>query len=145
MVQTAAGAVVSVSASLPATNDAAGFGALADFTAIGSLADAGEFGKEYNLVTFNPLATRQTQKFKGSYNDGSMAMQIGYDKSDAGQVKLAAGLASDNNYSFKVVLQDATIFYFQGKIMTSPKAVGTVDNIVMLSVTVEISEDIVEI
>ena len=61
---TVAGTVVSISAGLPATYDSTGFTALT-FTAIGEITDVGTFGKDYTLVSHNPVGDRKTYKFKG--------------------------------------------------------------------------------
>ena len=58
---TAAGAVLSMSAVLPATYDASGYGALTKVP-IGEITNIGEFGKEFALVTHQPLATRGVKK-----------------------------------------------------------------------------------
>src|SRR3546814_14154410 len=80
---TSAGSTIAVSASPPATYDDTGFEALT-FTDIGEVTNLGEFGRAYNLVTHNPLATRKTVTRKGSFNDGTVAMQLARVPSDAG-------------------------------------------------------------
>ena len=85
IVQTSAGTTIAISAVLPATDDAAGYNALT-WAAIGEVTDLGEFGREYATVTHNPVASRRTIKRKGSYNDGTMALQLALDRDDAGQI-----------------------------------------------------------
>ena len=72
---TSAGTKLFVSASAPATYNLSGFAALT-WTEIGEVSDMGEFGRQYNLVTFNTLGDRRTVKRKGSYNDGTIACQM---------------------------------------------------------------------
>ena len=55
---TSAGTKLYVSASLPATYNSAGFGALT-WTEVGEITDFGEWGKEYTVVNHNPVGTRQ--------------------------------------------------------------------------------------
>ena len=140
---TSAGTTVAVSASLPGAYTATGFGALT-YTDIGEVTQAGEFGKQYALVTHNPLGDRETYKFKGSYNNGTLSLQMGRVPSDAGQTILVAALASDNSYSFEVTLQNGTILYFTGQIMSYTTNVGGVDQITSATVNVEIDSAIVE-
>lgn len=140
---TSAGTTISVSASLPGTYNLAGLSGLS-YTAIGEVTDLGEFGREYNLVTHNPLGDRRTVKRKGSYNDGAVSMTLARVPNDAGQALLIQGLDSDNSYSFKVVLQDGTIQYFTGQIMSYTTNIGGVDQITGASVTIEIDDDIIE-
>ena len=83
---TAAGTTLGISASLPASFDAAGFNAVTH-TTIGEITDiGGTIGRVYNLVTHNPIGSRATVKKKGSYNSGSVTVAVALDTADAGQV-----------------------------------------------------------
>lgn len=137
-VGTVAGTTIGVSAVLPATYDVAGYSALT-FTNIGNIEDGGEHGREYAEVTFNPIDTRGTQKFKGSFNEGSKTLSIGYNSDDAGMVILKTALTSDNDYAFSVAYPNGDIDYFAAKVMTLTKATGGVDSIRMASVTLAIT------
>jgi hypothetical protein len=75
-VRTSAGTTLKVSASTPATFDATGYNALT-MTVVGEVSDLGEFGREFNLVTFNPVGSRGVVKKKGSFNQGTMQIQLG--------------------------------------------------------------------
>lgn len=141
--QTSAGTVIAVSNALPATHDVVGFEALS-FDDVGEVTDLGEYGREYNLVTHNPLAGRRTVKRKGSFDDGSIDMELAIDVGDTGQTSLKTGLDSDQSYSFKVTHQDGNIDYFTAQIMSFTKNVGSVDQIYAASVSLEIDNDIVE-
>jgi hypothetical protein len=141
---TTAGAVISVSAGVPATYDSTGFAALS-YTAIGEITDAGEFGRVYNLVTHNPVGNRKTVKKKGSYNDGQMTLQMARDKADAGQIILQTASTSDANFAFKVVLQSGTgaTCYFQAQVMSLTTNLGTVDQIVGATCVVELTDSVI--
>ena len=141
---TSAGTTLSISAAAPATYNAVGFAALT-WTEIGEVSDLGEFGRQYNLVTFNTLGNRRTVKRKGSYNDGAIAAQMDRAPSDAGQTILTAAVDSDASYSIKVVLQDGTIFYTTAQVMSYTTNVGNVDQITSATVNLEIDNDIVEV
>lgn len=143
LARTSAGTKLYVSASAPATYNSAGFAALS-WTEVTEVTDLGEFGKEYNLVTHNPLGSRQTIKRKGSYNNGNLTLAMARVPTDAGQALLIAGRDSDNSYSFKVLNQDLTIAYFSGQIMKYTANVGSVDQIFGASVTVELDNDVIE-
>ncbi len=127
-VATSAGTTIHISASTPATFDATGYNALSWTTAIGEVTDLGEFGREYALVTHKPVGSRGTRKFKGSFNQGTMTLQIGLDTDDAGQVIAKAASRSDNDYSFKVTTQSGDKYYFQAKVMSWKVGVGSVDS-----------------
>ena len=86
-VRTSAGTTLKVSASTPATFDPTGYNALT-MTVVGEVSDLREFGREFNLVTFNPVGSRGVVKKKGSFNQGTMTIQLGLDTDDAGQILL---------------------------------------------------------
>lgn len=137
-VQTVAGTHIRISAGQPATFNAAGYAAMT-FTNIGEITDGGEHGREYAEVTHNPIDTRGTQKFKGSFNEGTKTLQLADDIEDAGQLLLKAALLSDSDYSFEVEYQDGSIDYFQAKVMSFRKATSTVDTIQSASVGLSIT------
>jgi hypothetical protein len=143
-VRTSAGTVLSVSATAPATYDVAGFGAVTGFQPVAEITDLGSFGKKYNLVTFIPLGDRKTVKRKGSYNNGTLSLKMGSNVTDPGQVLLKNAAGSDNSYTFKVVTQSGSTYYFTGQVMGFQLEVGSVDQITGASVDVELDNDIVE-
>lgn len=135
---TVAGTTLSISAAAPATFDAAGYAALT-FTLIGNVDNAGSDGRVYNEVTFNPIGTRGTQKYKGSFNEGNKSITLAYDSSDAGAVLLKTALNNDGDYSFEVALPDGGFRYFQAKVMSFVNEENTVDDIRMASVELAIT------
>ncbi len=141
---TTAGTTLHVSASLPATNDSAGFGALS-YTKVGEVVDLGSYGKKYNLVTHNPIDDRKTVKRKGSYNGGTLALKMARVPANAGQAILVTASGSDAAVSFKITLQNGTINYFQGMVMGYATELGSVDTITSATVDVEVTEDIIEV
>ena len=143
---TSAGTTISISARLPATYDAAGFEAVGVvFTEVGEVSDLGEFGREYNVVKFNPLKDRRTVKRKGSYDDGTVQVQLAKAATDAGQIILKSATNSDASHSIKIVLQDGTKFYFTAQVSSSTVNVGNVDQITSSTFKLEIDNDIIEV
>lgn len=142
-VRTSAGTKLYVSASAPATYDLATISAL-PFTEVGELVDLGSFGKKFNLVTFNALGDRKTVKRKGSYNNGTLGLKLGSSVTDPGQIIMEAGADSDASYTFKVVTQSTSPYYFSGQIMGWMLEVGSVDQITGASADIEIDNDIIK-
>ena len=142
-VRTSAGTTLKVTSSAPATFDSSGYTTL--FTAspvpatVGEITDLGEFGREFALVTHNPVGTRGTQKFKGSFNEGTMSLSLGLDTDDAGQIIMKAASLSDNNYSFMVTTQSGDKYFFQAKVMSFKVGVGSVDSITTATSTLELT------
>ena len=142
-VRTSAGTTIRISASAPATFDESGYNDL--FTAspapalIGEITDLGEFGREFALVTHNPVGSRGTQKFKGSFNEGTMTMSLGLDTDDTGQILAKAASLSDNDYSFMVTTQNSDRYFFQAKVMSWKVGVGGVDQITTATASLELT------
>jgi hypothetical protein len=137
-VATSAGSTLKVSASTPSSFNVAGYSVLT-FAAVGEITDLGEFGREYALVTHNPVGSRGTQKFKGSFNEGTMTLSLGLDTDDAGQIIMKAGSLSDDNYSFEVTTQNGDVYYFQAKVMSWKVGIGSVDSITTATCTLELT------
>lgn len=145
---TSAGTLLAISATLPATHDQAGFEAIAsgDWETVGEITDMGEFGREYNLVTHNPIGNRRTVKRKGSYNDGALPLTLGrIPGTDTGQALLRTAVDDDASYSVRVTLQDGAILYFTVQVMSYTANVGTVDQITQAASNLEIDNDIIEV
>lgn len=144
--QTVAGTVLKISASLPATYDAAGFAALS-YTTIAEVTDLGSLGKVYDLVDHRPVNDRKKYKFRGGYDNGSMQLKLAratLAATDAGQTILQAASNSDADYSFKITFQDNSDMYFTAKTMEYMTEIGSLNNILGLSTKLEITSDIVE-
>lgn len=119
------------------------------YTLLGEVEDLGEFGDTANEVTFTALNDRRVRKFKGSFDAGTITIVCGYDGTDAGQAAAIAAMAADDNYNFKVTLNDEvtiggtpTTLYFSGKVMSMPHNVGNVENVVRMTFTVGINSAI---
>lgn len=139
--KTSAGTTLGISAGNPATFNEAGFEALT-YTTIGEVTSIdGDIGRVYNLVTHNPLATRHTGKYKGSYNSGSVTIPLAIDPDDAGQTLALTARDSDADYSFVIEEQDGSFRYFRGKVMSFPVNYGGVDAITAGTITIEITAD----
>lgn len=137
-VDSTAGTTLKISASTPATFDTAGYGALT-YTNIGEITNLGEFGREYSLITHNPVGNRGTVKRKGSFNEGAMALQLGLDKNDAGQLLAKSASVSDDDYSFEITTQDGGKYYFQAQVMSFKIGLGEVNSIMSASINLEIT------
>lgn len=135
---TSAGTTLRITSSQPATFDSTGYNALAT-TLVGEVTDLGEFGREYALVTHNPVGNRSTQKFKGSFNGGTMSVTLALDTDDAGQIICKAASLSDNNYTILVTTQQGDKYYFQAKVMSWNVGVGGVDQITTATMALELT------
>jgi hypothetical protein len=142
---TAAGSTLAISAASPATEDAAGYAALA-FTEIGQIEKIGAIGAVFNKVDFQPLKGPK-QKHKGSKDCGALAPSLASDESDAGQTLLqtAANDETSKLYSFDVTYPTGAKRYFQGRVFGFPENVDGADTVLMAAPTIEICTEIVKV
>lgn len=104
-------AIYAISAGLPATYDAAGYGATTMvYTTIGKVADFMPYGSERAINKFTPIAGA-VEKTKGSVDYGDGDLMCGDVPADAGQIILKAAEASPNRYSIKVTYPDSETHY----------------------------------
>lgn len=139
-----AGSKVYLSAGVPATIDAAGFGALT-YTEVRELTDIGMIGPESAVILHNPVATNTTYKYKGTRNSGVVSLKGARAPSDPGQTLVIAGEASNLPYSMKIVLQDLTELYAQVLVMSYKTSVGSVSQITSFESNLEVSGDVVTV
>ncbi len=141
-IQTLAGATLAVSATEPATFDAAGFGSTAmTYTAIGKIEDFGQHGLTRAVQKLTPVDTGVVIKRTGSKDYGNMTLKIGRLASDGGQVILKAASESNNPYAFKLSYAGGTtpeIHYLNGVISSFVYNDGTVDTIETITVVLEL-------
>ena len=138
--RTSAGSSVAIGAAA-GTESLAGFQAVS-YTEIGEVTNIGEFGKQYNLVTHNPISNRRTQKYRGSYNQGQLQLEMARDTADPGQADLIAANDSDDNVSIRVTLQDGTNLYMHCQVFSYVTGVGGVDDITSATAQLEINSEI---
>ena len=122
------------------------------WTEVGEVEDHGEFGDEAEEITFTALSDRRVRKFKGSFNAGSLTCMCGSDGTDSGQAAMIAAFATDDDYNFRVILNDPvtsggtpTTLYFKGKVMSKQRNVGNVSNVVRQTFNVGINSEILVI
>lgn len=112
VINSLSGAVLSISASLPATYDASGYGATTlVFTACGQVESFGNHGVTATVTEFTPIDTAVIAKVKGSKNYGTMSTTFADLPSDAGQVLMKTASESNAHYSLKITYQDTSIHY----------------------------------
>lgn len=112
VVQSLLGCTIGISASLPATYDAAGYGATAMvYTLIGNVENHGSHGVTSTVTEFTPADTGVVAKVKGSKNYGNKSMTIGSVPSDTGQILANTASESANHYSVKMTYPSGAIHY----------------------------------
>ena len=142
VLQTLSGATLAISASLPATYDAAGYGASGiTYTTVGQIEDHGAHGVTAAESTFTAVADAVVQKFKGSKNYGTKNLVIGNLPSDTGQDIIETAVESQNRYSVKVSYplrageSTAEVHYLDVLVMSREYQDGSVDAVRKINVS----------
>ncbi len=100
-----------ISASLPATYDAAGYAATTVvYTTIGKVSDFMPYGSKREVNKFMPIAGG-VEKMKGSPDYGSGDLVCADVPADTGQIILMAAEISPNHYSMKITYPDGEVHY----------------------------------
>lgn len=118
------------------------------YTQVGEIEDLGEVGDQSEDVTFNSLDDSRTRHYKGSRDAGVMTVICGADPADVGQDAMLAAEATEDDYNFRVTLNDAitatpTKLYFRGKVMGERMQIGQSNNIVRRRFDIGVNSDIV--
>jgi hypothetical protein len=132
-------------------------GAIEDFEAltwveIKEVEDGGEFGDESADVTFQSLGDGRVRHLKGARDAGTIALVVGDDPLDPGQIAVRAAEKTKFQYNFKVEYEDApsalyanSVDYFRGLVMSARKNVGTGDNVLRRTFNIGISTEILSV
>ena len=130
VVNSTAGATLAISATLPATYDAAGYGATAiTYTAVGEVENYGQHGMTAAVTEFTPVDTAVVTKVKGSKNYGTKSLTIGSIPGNAGQVILAAASEASARYSVKITYPDTSIHYLDVLVSKYDQVDGAVNDV----------------
>lgn len=141
---TSATALTNVEAAADAITD---FQALTIATEIGLIEQAGDFGRVFDLVSFQAIADGRTYKLKGGYNDGQFTLTVGQDLSDSGQAALLSYVVGNQStYPFKMTFTGADAsfdtVYFGAKVMSFKTMMGAANSVIRATITLEINTPI---
>lgn len=133
-------------------NDASGYNG-ETWTEIEDVEDLGEVGDNSELVSFAAVNDGRRRKFKGVKDAGDMALVLGYNGGDAGQIALRAAEAQPFNYNFRIDMTDQsagspanpTRLYFRAKVMSATFRMGTVGDVVRSGVQLAVDSAIVQV
>ncbi len=137
-VSTMNGTTFGVSAVLPATFDAAGYGALT-FVLAGEIVDVGEIAKAFNEITHQAVDKDYPTKLKGTYNIGNLSLTLGKVDADAGQVILQTALDGAASVSFELTLPSGATANLTGKVMKA--GIGAIKSDGVETTVVDIAVD----
>lgn len=150
MINTAAGAKISIGPTT-AADTAVEYAALT-YVEIGEVENLGEFGDQSNDVTFTSLKDSRVRHLKGARDAGVLALVVGRDAKDLGQVALKAAEKTKHAYAFKIEAADAedgndpnSIYYFHALVQSARDNFGEADNVVRTTFNLGIATGIIEV
>jgi hypothetical protein len=140
--------IYAISAALPTTYDAAGYGATTMiYTTIDKMQSFMAYGSKRTVNKFNPIRGA-VEKIKGTADYGDGDLVCGDVPLDPGQVILAAGDVSSNHYSVKITYPDGEVHYLdvivagwmlsaakEGDVMTRTATLGICKKPVIVAAT----------
>lgn len=149
-INSAAGTIVSIGTSVAAAT-AVEFAA-DTYVEVGEIESVGEFGDESSTVNFTSLRNSRVRKAKGSRDAGMVAIVVGKDSLDPGQLAMKAAQKTKFEYNMKIELADKgtggtaknTIFYLRVLVMSARDNVGNTDNVVRTTFNCAINAEPVE-
>lgn len=116
---------------------------------VGEVENLGSFGDTRQIIRFLSLGDARVRKTKGTADSGDLALVVGFDAFDAGQLELrdASDDTSSNPYNFRIDLNDApavsgatvTQVTFQALVNGFQFNVGSADQTVTANVTLAIT------
>lgn len=134
--ETVAGSTLGVTTQVPATYDAAGYGASSiSYTLIGEITNIGPIAREYATVSHSPIASRQVTQKKGSFTLPAIELTMAWDQSDAGQDVLRAAEATDAILTFELTKQGGDKRYFTAQVSKVSENFGGADDVDQAVVT----------
>lgn len=114
----------------------------------------GGIGDAASLITSDIISEARTKKAKGTRNAGSMQNVFNIDALDPGQIALIAAEKTNDNYAFRIVMNDAPVVgadptpserMFIGLVMSQSETGGGANTVQGLNATIEINSNIVRV
>lgn len=137
------GASLAVSQALPATIDAAGFGALA-YTPIRGARTVGDIGKQYQVVADNTIGLPRPVQRRTGLAQQSITVEL-YRINDVGQAMLRAAIDATGSFSYRLMAPDGLTLYFSAAASSRMHGGFAPGSIADTKVTLEISSVVIEI
>lgn len=127
------------------------FQAINDWIEVEEIEDLGTAGDTSEAIPFTAINNSRVRKLKGPRDAGTQSVVVGRDPLDDGQEALIAAEATDYNYAFKLVLNDArspqhskSEMYYAGMVMSKATNLGNVSNVVRRNFDIGINTGVFE-
>ena len=117
------------------------FVAMTGWVEIKQVESLGEFGDQASDVTFAALGDARVRHAKGARDAGTLAIVVGHDPLDAGQLSAIAAETTNNEFAFRVVMTNSERF-LRGLVASARLNVGANDNVIRTTFNVLICSEI---
>lgn len=105
---------------------------------VAHIANYGEFGPQYQEITYTDVDEGVVHRLKGALDNGSLQVELNRNPEDAGQSDLIAGLDQYDNVNVKIELNDKpagvgakpTRFFIPAKVMSRRTNIGDGNRVV---------------
>lgn len=113
---------------------------------VGEINDLGSVGPNYTPITILSIGNRNERTLKGTKTSTQLQVKVNRDPEDDGQALIKTAADSDDDYNFKIVLNDdiapltnPTTITFQGKVMSYTVDMGGPNNPVGATVNIGVN------
>lgn len=125
------------------------FQAMTGWIEVSEVESLGEFGDESNDVTFSAIGDARVRHLKGARDAGSMAITVGRDPLDLGQLAMIAAEKTKFEHAIKIVAADAptedytnSVYFFRGLVNSRKENYGENDNVVRITFNVGVNSEV---
>ncbi|WP_034996938.1 hypothetical protein [Beijerinckia mobilis] len=122
------------------------------FTAIGNVADIGNFGDTVQTIEANSIGDARVRKLQGMRDAGTLELTVNHDPADAGQTACRAASKSSLMRNFKIILDDkateegtGTTLYFRAITLGNQMKTGGPNDVVQQIFQLGINTDVLEV
>lgn len=121
------------------------------WTEIAWVENIGQFGDESSEVTFDAIGEGRTIKLKGTRNAGTLALTVGFDPEDAGQIALVAAEKTPDDYAFRIDFNDAPVGgtpsqrFFIAKVMSAREQLDGANSVIKIMGNLGINSNVVAV
>lgn len=117
-----------------------------DWTEVDEVESLGEVGDSAEVANFSSLGKRRVRKLKTVFDAGTMAIMVGRDPLDPGQIAMEDAQKTDFNYRFRIQYNDArdenhsiSTDYFAGQVLSRQVNIGSATDITKRSFNVAVN------
>ena len=134
-----------IGGAIAASADETVFGAVTAWTTIADVTNLGEFGDEAEEISYDVIGDGRKRTQKGTRDGGSFDVTVARFAGDPGQTALQVGELASTPMAFKILLEDGTVIYFAGLVMSQKRKLAGANDIIEITYSIKIVSEAFEI